>query len=187
MLRNLSTTPCQELNRDFWPHSFLLEQNDSLVSGFRAFVRCRKSEMQSPRDIPPSQHPPVFSPPALNTLILSLDTKAKVKKKVQPPSVYRLFPGCPHLSTAEMCMLRECSLLLYCDRQSEGQLLGRGLCLSVFPFPHFFLHSYLCPQFLFFTVSVDSSSELPAGGFMTCCLTRQSSFSVSLSIHLSVG
>ncbi|XP_058501414.1 peroxisome biogenesis factor 2 isoform X1 [Solea solea] len=27
---------------------------------------------------------------------------------------------------AETCMLRECSLLLYCDRQSEGQLLGRG-------------------------------------------------------------
>ncbi|XP_040922210.1 peroxisome biogenesis factor 2 isoform X2 [Toxotes jaculatrix] len=56
-----------------------------------------------------------------------MDTKVKVKKKVQPSSVYRLFPGCPHLSMAETRMLRECSLLLYCDHQSEGQLLERGL------------------------------------------------------------
>ncbi|KAM9337223.1 peroxisome biogenesis factor 2 [Symphorus nematophorus] len=53
-------------------------------------------------------------------LIPSLDTKAKVKKKVQPSSVYRLFPRCPHLSVAEPCTLQECSLPLYCDRQSQG-------------------------------------------------------------------
>lgn len=83
-------------------------------------------------------------------------------------------------------MLWECCLLLYCDRLSEGQLQGRGLCLSVFPLPSFFLCSYLCSQFLFFpTVSVDSSSEFPAGGLiMTSCLTHRSSFSAS-SVQLS--
>lgn len=72
---------------------------------------------------------------------------------------------------AEQRMLQECSLLLYCDCQSQDQFLGRGLLLSVFPFLHFFLLSYLYPHFFLFTVSLDSSSELSAGGFMTCCLT----------------
>ncbi len=52
----------------------------------------------------------------LTPLTPSLDTKAKVKKKGQTSSVYRLFPGCTHLSVAEACTLQECSLLFYCDR-----------------------------------------------------------------------
>lgn len=75
----------------------------------------------------------------------------------------------PHYSWA---VLQECSLLLYCDHQFQGQFLGSGLFLSVFPLPHFSSLAIFAPSFFFsFTVSVDSSSELQAGGFMTCCLT----------------
>lgn len=85
---------------------------------------------------------------------------------------------------AEQRMLQECSLLLYCDCQSQDQFLGRGLLLSVFPFLHFFLLSCLYPHFFFFTVSLDSSSELSAGGFMTCCLTCFFFFCLSLCLSV---
>lgn len=70
-------------------------------------------------------------------------------------------------------MLQKYALLLYCDCQSQGQLLGRGLCLSISPLPLFFkCHFYLCPQFpVLFPLNLDSSSELPAALFMTCCVT----------------
>lgn len=109
--------------------------------------------------VPYPKHP--SSPP--------LTPKPRSRGKCSLPLVYGLFPGCPHRCMAELCMLQECSLLFFCDRRSQGQLLGRGLCLSVFPLPLFFLfffYFYLCPQFpVFFlpiSVSVDSSS---GGGF----------------------
>lgn len=81
----------------------------------------------------------------------SLDTKAKVKKKVQPSSVYRVFPGCPHLSRAEPHMLQKCSLLHDCDCLSQGQLLERGLSLSAH-LPTLFFPSLaiVSPSFFFF-------------------------------------
>lgn len=60
----------------------------------------------------------------------------------------------------------------------------RVVLICFFPSCIFFLSSYLCPQYFSLTVSVDSSSELLAGGFMTCRLTRLPSFSVSLSNQL---
>lgn len=76
-----------------------------------------------------------------------------------------------------VCALQECSLLLCCDHQSQGQLPRRGLSLSVPPSPIFFHLTYLFSLFFFgvggwgFTVSLNDNSDLPAGSFMTCCLT----------------
>lgn len=140
---------------------------------------------QHPEVFPPLQRPSV-SQPASQSAAPNIPhppppTTAKVKTKLSAlrrrrwaiprvPAGAALWPSSVRSRNNRRPTSPPAPHLLYCDCQSQGQLVGRGLCLSVIPPLIFFFPFLSLPPVPFFppSVSVDGSSERPGWAGQDC-------------------